>query len=150
LIKIWKNLLKDETTILNVHTFRSMDVDRKIQISNLMKITLFTENKVWLWRTFESYGFIIDIGILSADNFFFSSGCLMTYNYLRDKTNEKLIKSINYREKLIEFFSHIIKRFIRYVFRYCDLFEEECNKIYIKLLLISESIIWETTIFIVS
>jgi len=65
----------------------------------------------------ENYGsFMLNIIFMSVDVFFFSSGCLTTYSYLKDKTNKILIKSIGCRQKLIEFFIHIIKRFIRYVF----------------------------------
>jgi len=65
----------------------------------------------------ENYNiFMSDIVIISVDVFFFSSGCLITYLYFKDKTNEILIKSINCRQKLTEFFIHIIKRFIRYIF----------------------------------
>jgi len=60
---------------------------------------------------------MIDIGILSVDSFFVSSGCLVTYLYLKNETNKELIKPINCREKVIDFFINIIKRFIRYVFR---------------------------------
>jgi len=79
---------------------------------------MYIDNKVWLFRFFENYaGSIIDIGILSVDSFFVSSGCLVTYLYLKNKTNKELIKPVNYRKKLIDVFINIIKRFIRYVFR---------------------------------
>ncbi|XP_011705540.1 PREDICTED: uncharacterized protein LOC105460739, partial [Wasmannia auropunctata] len=64
-------------------------------------------------RLFESYACLHDIGLIVVDIFFFSSGCLVTYLYLQDKTNERSIKPINCRDKLIEFFFYIIKRFIR-------------------------------------
>jgi len=57
---------------------------------------------------------MFDIGILSVDSFFVSSGCLVTYLYLKNKTNKELVKLINCREKLIDFFINIIKRFIRF------------------------------------
>jgi len=58
-------------------------------------------------RFFENYaGYMFDIGILSVDSFFVSSRCLVTYLYLKIKTNKELIKPINCREKLIDFFQH--------------------------------------------
>jgi len=78
--------------------------------------------------------------IISVDVFFFSSGCLTTYLYLKDKTNEILIKSIDCRQKLIELFIHIIKRFIRYVFfRLFDLYEQQFNNRNKIIALISKS-----------
>jgi len=79
---------------------------------------VYIDNKGWLLRFFENRAsYMIDIGILSVDSFFVSSGFLVTYLYLKNKTNKELIKPINCREKLIDFFINIIKRFIRYVFR---------------------------------
>jgi len=79
---------------------------------------MYIDNKERLFRFFGNYaGYMIDIGILSVEPFFVSSGCLVTYLYLKNKTNKELIKPINWREKLIDFFINIIKRFIRYVFR---------------------------------
>lgn len=92
---------------------------------------MYTDNKAWFLRCFEAYvAYIIDIAMLSVDIFFFSSGCLVTYSYLKDKTNERLIKPIDCREKLTEFFIHTIKRFIRYVFIVFIHVNEErqCNK----------------------
>lgn len=104
-----------------------------------MKIAfVFTDNKVWLWRFMENYGvYILDMGIVSVDIYFFLSGCFVSYMHFREKPNEELVKTINYKKKLIQFFILITKRFIRYVFRYCDSFEKhkkQCNKINIKLL----------------
>jgi len=79
---------------------------------------VYIDNKGWLLRFFENYaGHMIDIGILSVESFFVSSGCLVTYLYLKNKINKELIKPITCRETLIDFFINIIKRFIRYVFR---------------------------------
>jgi len=78
---------------------------------------MYIDNKIWLFRFFGNYAdYMIDIGILSVDSFFVLSGCLVTYLYLKNKTNKEL-KPINCREKLVDFFLNIIKRFIRYVFR---------------------------------
>ncbi|XP_039313161.1 nose resistant to fluoxetine protein 6 [Solenopsis invicta] len=74
------------------------------------------DNKVWAYRFMEVYGaYIFDpfIGLPSVDSYFFSSGCLMSYWYLKDKTNKILTKPVRCREKLTEFFIHIIKRFLR-------------------------------------
>ncbi|KAL6264246.1 hypothetical protein P5V15_004334 [Pogonomyrmex californicus] len=72
------------------------------------------ENMVWFWRYSESFWLssAFDIGFLSVDTFFLSSGCLVSYLYLRNKSDKELTKAIN-REKLINFSIHIMKRFIR-------------------------------------
>lgn len=75
---------------------------------------VYTDNKAWGWRVMENYGaYIFDIAVLSVDTFFFSSACLVTYLYLKNRKNEGPIKPIACGEKLNEFFIHIIKRFIR-------------------------------------
>ncbi|XP_039305206.1 nose resistant to fluoxetine protein 6-like [Solenopsis invicta] len=77
---------------------------------------LFTDNKVWMWRISENYGgYLFDpmIGAVTIDNFLFSSGCVLTYLYLKNKTNKILIKPIQYREKLTELFNYITRRFLR-------------------------------------
>jgi len=93
---------------------------------------MYTDNKVWSFRFFENYaGYMIDIGVLSVDTFFVSSGCLVTYLYLKNETNKQLTKPINCREKLIDFFINIIKRFVRYIFRliYANEKDNKRNKI---------------------
>ncbi|XP_011863412.1 PREDICTED: nose resistant to fluoxetine protein 6-like [Vollenhovia emeryi] len=69
------------------------------------------ENKIGFWRFCENYMYFIDIDLLSVDVFFLSSGCLVTYTYLR-RTNGKK-EPTDCREKLIELITHIRKRFIR-------------------------------------
>ncbi|KAL0132835.1 hypothetical protein PUN28_000500 [Cardiocondyla obscurior] len=72
------------------------------------------DNKVWTWNIFDKYfSFLINFIPLSVDVYFFSSGCLVTYLYLRNRTDKKLSKSIQCKENLIEFFIYIIKRFTR-------------------------------------
>lgn len=82
---------------------------------------VFTDNKVEMLRFIESHDNLFDIAYVSVDVYFFSSGCLVTYMYLRTKTNERLNKPIDCRKKLTELFIYIIKRFFRYVFRWLNL-----------------------------
>ncbi|KYN22153.1 Nose resistant to fluoxetine protein 6 [Trachymyrmex cornetzi] len=74
----------------------------------------FVDNKIWMWRQFYHLNnYIIGIRIVSIDFYFLLSGCLVTYIYLMSKMNKGQIESTNCKEKLIELFVHIIKRFIR-------------------------------------
>ncbi|KAL6435758.1 hypothetical protein ACFW04_005567 [Cataglyphis niger] len=63
--------------------------------------------------TFDFLLQILSNIIISVDTYFFSSGFLVAYLYLKDKIGKKNSKSIKYKKKLNEFFIHIIKRFIR-------------------------------------
>jgi len=58
---------------------------------------------------------VISNASLAVDTYFFLSGFLLAYTYLKHKTDKERIKPIHYREKLNEFFVSIIKRYIRYV-----------------------------------
>ncbi|KYQ46606.1 Nose resistant to fluoxetine protein 6 [Trachymyrmex zeteki] len=75
----------------------------------------FIDNKIWVWRRqfYHLNNYIVGIRIVSIDFYFLLSGCLVTYIYLMSKMNKRQIESTNCREKLIELFVHIIKRFIR-------------------------------------
>ncbi|XP_011633885.1 uncharacterized protein LOC105425018, partial [Pogonomyrmex barbatus] len=74
----------------------------------------FANNKGWFLRYSGSFWIsLFDISFLSVDIFFLSSGCLVTYLYLRNKTDKELIKPIGYRQKLITFSVYMIKRYIR-------------------------------------
>lgn len=74
---------------------------------------MYTDNETWLWRFVENGIYIVDIGLLSVDFFFFSSGCLVAYLYLKHKMNETIVKPIDWRQKLIELIIHIMKRLVR-------------------------------------
>ncbi|KAL6253555.1 hypothetical protein P5V15_012740 [Pogonomyrmex californicus] len=74
----------------------------------------FVNNKGWFLRYNGNFWIsLFDTLLLSVDIYFLSSGCLVTYLYLRDNTNKELIKPIGYRQKLMTFSVYIIKRFIR-------------------------------------
>lgn len=80
-----------------------------------------TDNKIWIWNQRNSLsniniGILISIVAIMVDIYFFSSGCLATYLYLKNKTNKGQIESTDCRTKFTDLFIRIIKRFIRYVF----------------------------------
>lgn len=88
--------------------------------SFLTEIVLYyIDNKGFtIWKLFPNFiSRLITNIIVPVDTFFFSSGFLLTYLYLKDKIGTKRTTSINYKAKLNEFFIHIITRFIRYVFK---------------------------------
>ena len=69
-----------------------------------------------MWRLVETVpAQVISNGTLSVDTYFFLSGFLLTYTYLKNKIDKERINPINYKEKLNEFFVSIMKRYIRYV-----------------------------------
>lgn len=71
---------------------------------------------MWVLRFAEGIPIqVISNATISVDTYFFLSGLLLTYMYLKDKTDKERSKPINYGEKLKEFFVGVIRRFIRYV-----------------------------------
>ncbi|XP_077264331.1 nose resistant to fluoxetine protein 6-like [Temnothorax americanus] len=103
----------DADTIPVIHGLKFLSMCLIIIFHSAYYALDFFDNKVWSWRFIESYGtYIFGIGLIAVDIFFFSSGCLVTYTYLRDKTDKVLMKPIN-EEKLVEFLIYVIKRFIR-------------------------------------
>ncbi|XP_039305523.1 nose resistant to fluoxetine protein 6 isoform X1 [Solenopsis invicta] len=74
----------------------------------------YIDNKVWALRLSESFFTqVLTNAFLSVDTFFCLSGFLLTYTYLKYKTEKEWNKSFNYGEKLKEFFVNVIRRFIR-------------------------------------
>ncbi|XP_050448535.1 nose resistant to fluoxetine protein 6-like isoform X2 [Cataglyphis hispanica] len=72
------------------------------------------DNKALSMRfTFDFLIQILTNIIIPVDTYFFLSGFLVAYLYLKDKIGKKNSTSIEYKKKLNEFFIHIIKRFIR-------------------------------------
>ncbi|XP_071629815.1 nose resistant to fluoxetine protein 6-like isoform X2 [Temnothorax longispinosus] len=102
----------DAGTIPVIHGLKFLSMCSIIIIHSLHFTLNSLDNKVVLWKYEESYIYLFDIGLMAVDIFFLSSGCLVTYMYLRDKTNQ-VPKPIFCGEKLIEFFIYLIKRFIR-------------------------------------
>lgn len=63
---------------------------------------------------------IISNSTLVVDVYFFLSGFLLAYVYLKGTMGKTGIKPINYVAKLKEFIAGVTKRFIRYVVRYLN------------------------------
>lgn len=79
-------------------------------------ISFYIDNKMWLLRFSEGIPVqVLSNASVSVDTYFILSGLLLTYMYLKDKTDKERNKPINYGEKLNEFFVAVIRRFIRYV-----------------------------------
>ncbi|XP_011860137.1 PREDICTED: nose resistant to fluoxetine protein 6-like [Vollenhovia emeryi] len=70
------------------------------------------DNKAEVWRFLEDHMYLMDIVVLGVEVFFLSSGCFITYSYLRQQPSAK--KELqNYRQKIIYLLTHTTKRFIR-------------------------------------
>ncbi|XP_036148364.1 nose resistant to fluoxetine protein 6-like [Monomorium pharaonis] len=108
------NMKLDDETVLVIHGLKFLNMFMIIIFHSFFFSLDSLDNKIVLWRFIENYtGHLFDafIGFVGpVDTFFFSSGCLVTYLYLK---NNVLIKPIRYREKLTEFYIYIIIRFFR-------------------------------------
>ncbi|XP_036138225.1 nose resistant to fluoxetine protein 6 [Monomorium pharaonis] len=110
--KIFNTKLND-ATIPVIHGLKFLSMCIVIGSHSVYFTLDSIDNKIIMWRFIESTGYLIDpfITFLSpVDTFFFLSGCLVTYLYLKNKV---LIKSIRCKEKLTEFCIYIIIRFFR-------------------------------------
>ncbi|KAL0106559.1 hypothetical protein PUN28_016332 [Cardiocondyla obscurior] len=74
----------------------------------------YIDNKVWTWKS--SHSFISQIFLnshIGVDTYFFLSGLLVTYFYIKDKVDKDRVQPLTYRAKINEFFILVIRRFIR-------------------------------------
>ncbi|KYN22734.1 Nose resistant to fluoxetine protein 6 [Trachymyrmex cornetzi] len=74
----------------------------------------YTDNKIWSWKFMTNV--ILVNGAIAVDTFFFLSGLLMTYFYIKDKKDKDRKQLFTYRAKINEFFILLIRRFIRYFY----------------------------------
>ncbi|XP_036144154.1 nose resistant to fluoxetine protein 6-like [Monomorium pharaonis] len=105
--------IKLDDGIMVIHGLKFLNMCLIIMHHSIYYTLDSLDNKIVLWRFIENTGYLLDafIGFLSpVDTFFFSSGCLVTYLYLKNKI---LIKPIQCREKLTEFCIYIIRRCFR-------------------------------------
>ncbi|KYN44570.1 Nose resistant to fluoxetine protein 6 [Trachymyrmex septentrionalis] len=71
----------------------------------------YIDNKVWSWK-FMTDVILINVPV-TVDTFFFLSGLLVSYIYIKNKTDKDQKQLFSYRAKINEFFIFVIRRFIR-------------------------------------
>ncbi|EFN74220.1 Nose resistant to fluoxetine protein 6 [Camponotus floridanus] len=89
-----------------------MAVSSSPQENRIGQVLLY--NPVWTLRI--TTGLPIQIlanATISVDTYFFISGFLVAYLYLKNITNKQRDESFNYRAKLNEFFVYVMRRYIR-------------------------------------
>ncbi|EZA56849.1 Nose resistant to fluoxetine protein [Ooceraea biroi] len=95
-----------------IHGLRFLSMGWIIMIHTTNRF-IHIDNKIWLWKMSQSFiAQILSNGSISVDTFFFQSGFLVTYLYLKNRTSKEQTK-LNFRAKLNLFFGFIIKRFMR-------------------------------------
>lgn len=76
----------------------------------------YVDNRILILRFSEGIpAQILSNASFSVDTYFFLSGFLLAYMYLKNNANKGRNKSINYGVKLRQFFDYVLIRFIRYV-----------------------------------
>ncbi|KMQ98274.1 nose resistant to fluoxetine protein 6 [Lasius niger] len=74
-------------------------------------------NKAWTLRAAKGLAVqTLTNANISVDTYFFISGFLVAYLFLKNVMGKERIGSINYRAKINEFFVYVIRRFIRYFY----------------------------------
>ncbi|KAG5322560.1 NRF6 protein, partial [Pseudoatta argentina] len=112
--KIIFNTKLDTEAIAVIHGIRFLSMLWIIIAHTIFYTADYLDNKIWTLRFAEGIPIqVISNASIAVDTYFFLSGFLLAYVYLKHKTDKEKIKPIHYREKLNEFFISIIKRYIR-------------------------------------
>ncbi|XP_018404669.1 PREDICTED: nose resistant to fluoxetine protein 6 [Cyphomyrmex costatus] len=108
------NTKMNTESISVIHGIRFLTMFWIIMSHSIYYAIEFFDNKAWLLRFSEGIPMqMISNASVSVDTYFFLSGFLLVYMYLKNKIKEERIKPIHYGKQLNEFFLIIIKRFIR-------------------------------------
>lgn len=82
-------------------------------------VSPYADNKVWAWKFTDSFvNQILGNAALGVDTYFFLSGLLVAYFYIKNKMDKDRIQPLTYRAKMNEFVFLVIRRFIRYILCY--------------------------------
>ncbi|KAG5324494.1 NRF6 protein, partial [Acromyrmex heyeri] len=112
--KIIFNTKLDTEEIAVVHDIKFLSMVWIIIFHSIFYMLEYCDNKILIFRVIEDIPFqIISNAFVSVDTYFFLSGFLLAYTYLKNKIDKGQINPINYKEKLDEFFVRILKRYIR-------------------------------------
>ncbi|XP_018372628.1 PREDICTED: LOW QUALITY PROTEIN: nose resistant to fluoxetine protein 6-like [Trachymyrmex cornetzi] len=112
--KILFNTKLDTEEIAVIHGIRFLSMVWIIIGHSLLFSWEYCDNKIWTMRFADIIPFqVMSNAPVSVDTFFFLSGFLLAYVYLKNKINKERIKLIHYKEKLNEFFIIAINRYIR-------------------------------------
>lgn len=81
----------------------------------------YADNRVWTWKFADSFmNQILGNAALGVDTYFFLSGLLVSYFYIKNKMDKDRIQPLTYKAKTNEFVFLVIRRFIRYVLCYLN------------------------------
>ncbi|XP_011634641.1 nose resistant to fluoxetine protein 6 [Pogonomyrmex barbatus] len=113
--KILFNTELNEEMIPVIHGLRFLSMLWIIIAHTVLYTMDYFDNKVWNLRFAEGIPIqVISNATVSVDTYFFLSGFLLAYVFLKAKTTDKgRGKSVNYAKMLKEFFVCAIRRFIR-------------------------------------
>ncbi|XP_018355372.1 PREDICTED: nose resistant to fluoxetine protein 6-like [Trachymyrmex septentrionalis] len=112
--KMLFNTKLDTEAIAVVHGIRFLSMVWLIILHSILFTIEYFDNKIWTLRLAE--GVFIQVfsnSTVSVDTYFFLSGLLLTYTYLKNKIDKERTNPINYKEKINKFFVSIMKRYIR-------------------------------------
>ncbi|KAG5341008.1 NRF6 protein, partial [Acromyrmex heyeri] len=112
----------EEITV--VHGIRFLTMVWIITVHSIYYLLEYFDNKIQAMRLLDS----LPIQVIS-NTYFFLSGFLLAYTYLKNKIDKEQINPINYKEKINEFFVRIMKRYIRYIYANINK-DDYCNNYY--------------------
>ncbi|KAG5344692.1 NRF6 protein, partial [Acromyrmex charruanus] len=102
----------EEITV--VHGIRFLTMIWLIILHSILFSIEYADNKIQILRFVDSLPIqMLSNGSVSVDTYFFLSGFLLAYTYLKNKIDKERINPINYKEKINKYFVIIMKRYIR-------------------------------------
>ncbi|XP_025264528.1 nose resistant to fluoxetine protein 6-like [Camponotus floridanus] len=111
--KIILNTKLNADEIPVIHGLKFLSMSWIIIFHTIYFMSNYIDNKTSILKSTLNFFGHVSVNTVSVETYFFSSGLLVSYLYLKDKMNKRKVTSTNYKEKLNEFFIHVIKRFIR-------------------------------------
>ncbi|KAG5344702.1 NRF6 protein, partial [Acromyrmex charruanus] len=102
------------TEITVVHGIKFLTMVWVIILHCIFLSIEYADNKIQILRFDDNLPIqIFSNGSVSVDTYFFLSGFLLAYTYLKNKIDKERINPINYKEKINKYFVIIMKRYIR-------------------------------------
>ncbi|CAL1684887.1 unnamed protein product [Lasius platythorax] len=105
---------KSDEELSVIHGLRFLSMVWIIMAHTILYTIDYLDNKAWTLRAAKGLAVqTLTNANISVDTYFFISGFLVAYLFLKNVMGKERIGSINYRAKINEFFVYVIRRFIR-------------------------------------
>ncbi|XP_012528415.1 nose resistant to fluoxetine protein 6 isoform X2 [Monomorium pharaonis] len=112
--KVIFNTKSHPDTVPVIHSLKFLSMCWLIMAHTATYIIDYIDNKIVGWKISSGFGpQILSNATLGVDTYFFLSGFLVAYFYIKDKLDKDRIQPFTYRAKINEFIILVTRRFIR-------------------------------------